>query len=46
MTGQRLEERLAHLKAVISGKGENESLEFRAAKKSKYAESQTGRESN
>jgi hypothetical protein len=35
---QRLEERLAHLEAVISGKGENESeaFEFRPAKESRH----------
>jgi hypothetical protein len=43
---QRLEERLAHLEAVISGKGETESqgFEFRPAKESKHEESSTARQ--
>jgi len=43
---QRLEQRLAHLEAVISGKGENESetFEFRAAKESTHEESSTARQ--
>jgi len=45
---QRLEERLAHLEAVISGKGENESevFEFRPAKESTHEESSTARQSD
>ncbi len=45
---QPLEERLAHLEAVISAKGENESqaFEFRPAKESTYEESSTARQSN
>jgi hypothetical protein len=42
---QRLEERLAHLEAVIPGKGETESeaFEFRPAKEAKHEESSTAR---
>jgi hypothetical protein len=45
---QRLEERLAHLEAVISGKEENESeaFEFRSAKESTHEESSTARQSD
>jgi hypothetical protein len=45
---QRLEERLAHLEAVISGKGENETeaFEFRPAKESTHEESSTARQSD
>jgi len=45
---QRLEERVAHLEAVISGKGENESeaFDFRPAKESTHEESSTARQSN
>jgi hypothetical protein len=43
---QRLEERLAHLEAVISGKGETESqaFEFRPAKESHNEQSSTARQ--
>ena len=45
---QRLEQRVAHLEAVISAKGENESevFEFRPAKESPHEESSTARQSN
>jgi hypothetical protein len=45
---QRLEERLAYLEAVISGKREHESeaFEFRPAKESTYEESSTARQKN
>jgi hypothetical protein len=45
---QRLEERLAHLEAVISGMGENESeaFEFRPVKESTHEESSTARQSD
>ena len=45
---QRLEERLAHLEAVISRKGENESVafEFRPAKELTHEESSTARQSD
>jgi hypothetical protein len=45
---QRLEERLAHLEAVISGKGEtkSEAFEFRPAKEAKHDESSTARQSD
>jgi hypothetical protein len=45
---QKLEERLSHLEAVMSGKGENESeaFEFRPAKESKHEESSTACQSN
>jgi hypothetical protein len=45
---QRLEDRLAHLEAVISGKGENESeaFEFRPVKESTNEKSSTARQSD
>jgi len=43
---QRLEDRLAHLEAVIAGKGETESqaFEFRPAKESHNEQSSTARQ--
>jgi hypothetical protein len=43
---QRLEERLAHLEAIVSGTGETEAgvFEFRSTKETKHEESSTARQ--